>query len=113
MSLASETKVISISLSKIIYLRFSNGNLRSKSFHRSTEEPRQETNGREGALCLPACPTTSALLNFGKRYEYDDKDRQFLDSSLEDINEFISQISLDIFFPWISAHSFLLQASEG
>ncbi|GIX83792.1 cytochrome P450 18a1 [Caerostris darwini] len=50
----------------------------------------------------PSMSNNICALVFGKRYEYDDKDRQFLDSSLEDINEFISQISLDIFFPWIS-----------
>ncbi|GIX83791.1 cytochrome P450 2J2 [Caerostris darwini] len=50
----------------------------------------------------PSMSNNICALVFGKRYEYDDKDRQFLDKNLEEANEFFSQTSADTLFPWIA-----------
>ncbi|CAL1296855.1 unnamed protein product [Larinioides sclopetarius] len=50
----------------------------------------------------PSISNNMSALVFGKRYEYDDPERQFLDKNVDDISEYLTQISLDVFFPWIN-----------
>ncbi|GBM52619.1 Cytochrome P450 2J2 [Araneus ventricosus] len=50
----------------------------------------------------PSISNNMSALVFGKRYEYDDPERQFLDKNIDEISEYLTQISLDVFFPWIN-----------
>ncbi|CAL1272925.1 unnamed protein product, partial [Larinioides sclopetarius] len=61
-------------------------------------------NGQPTDVKKPLSPSMSnniSALVFGKRYDYDNPDRQLLDETLDETNEFVSQISLDFLFPWI------------
>ncbi|GFY37620.1 cytochrome P450 2J2 [Trichonephila inaurata madagascariensis] len=49
----------------------------------------------------PSMSNNICALVFGKRYEYDDPDRKLLDKNLDEGNEFLSQTSASLFFPWI------------
>ncbi|XP_055940830.1 cytochrome P450 18a1-like [Argiope bruennichi] len=49
----------------------------------------------------PSMSNNICALVFGKRFEYDDPERQFLDKNIDEIFEYFSQISLDVVFPWL------------
>ncbi|GBN12796.1 Cytochrome P450 2J2 [Araneus ventricosus] len=49
----------------------------------------------------PSMSNNICALVFGKRYEYDDPDRQFLDKNLEQANESFSQFTADVLYPWL------------
>ncbi|GIY95135.1 cytochrome P450 2C25 [Caerostris extrusa] len=57
----------------------------------------------------PSMSNNICALVFGKRYKYDDKDRQFLDSNLEEVNESITQTSSDTLFPFLRYIPFYLK----
>ncbi|GFU51123.1 cytochrome P450 2J2 [Trichonephila clavipes] len=61
-------------------------------------------NGQPIDVKEPLSPSMSnniCALIFGKRYEYDDPDRQLLDKNLDEGNEYLSQTSASLLFPWI------------
>ncbi|CAL1272926.1 unnamed protein product [Larinioides sclopetarius] len=49
----------------------------------------------------PSMSNNICALVFGKRYEYDDPDRQFLDKNLEVANDSFSQTTADVLYPWL------------
>ncbi|KAG8181434.1 hypothetical protein JTE90_015453 [Oedothorax gibbosus] len=49
----------------------------------------------------PSMSNNICTLVFGKRYEYEDPDRVFLDKSLDVANNALSQTSIVAFFPWL------------
>ncbi|GFY37622.1 cytochrome P450 2J2 [Trichonephila inaurata madagascariensis] len=67
-------------------------------------------NGQPIDVKEPLSPSMSnniCALIFGKRYEYDDPDRQLLDKNLDEGNEFLTQTSASLLFPWIRFIPFL------
>ncbi|KAF8786753.1 Cytochrome P450 2J2 like protein [Argiope bruennichi] len=61
-------------------------------------------NGKPMDVKPPLTPSMSnniAALVFGKRYEYDDPERQFLDENLEKAIETFAQTSPDVLYPWM------------
>ncbi|GFQ75789.1 cytochrome P450 2K4, partial [Trichonephila clavata] len=64
----------------------------------------ENTKGRPIDVKMPLSPSMSnniSALIFGKRYEYDDQDRQMLDRNLEQAHESFGLFSLYTLFPWI------------
>ncbi|GFQ82615.1 cytochrome P450 2J2, partial [Trichonephila clavata] len=64
----------------------------------------RKQNGQPIDVKEPLSPSMSnniCALIFGKRYEYDDPDRQLLDKNLDEGNEFLSQTSTNLFLPWM------------
>ncbi|XP_055941707.1 uncharacterized protein LOC129971757 [Argiope bruennichi] len=57
----------------------------------------------------PSMSNNISALVFGKRYDYDNPDRQFLDENLEETNEFVSETSLEFLFPWIKHIPFIFK----
>ncbi|CAL1272928.1 unnamed protein product [Larinioides sclopetarius] len=67
-------------------------------------------NGKPLDVKQPLSPSISnniCALVFGKRYEYDHPERKFLDKSVEDEFENISQTSVNTLFPWIGKIPFV------
>ncbi|GBN12795.1 Cytochrome P450 2J2 [Araneus ventricosus] len=61
-------------------------------------------NGQPVDVKDPLTPSLSnniCALVFGKRYEYDDPERQFLDKNLEQAIESFAQTSPDVLYPWL------------
>ncbi|GFQ73967.1 cytochrome P450 2J2 [Trichonephila clavata] len=64
----------------------------------------RKQNGQPIDVKEPLSPSMSnniCALVFGKRYEYTNPDRQLLDKNLDLANEFVSQTSGSLFFPWL------------
>ncbi|GBN12798.1 Cytochrome P450 18a1 [Araneus ventricosus] len=57
----------------------------------------------------PSMSNNISTLVFGKRYDFDNPHRRFLDETLDETNEFFSQISLDFLFPWIKYIPFVFK----
>ncbi|GFU04570.1 cytochrome P450 2D6 [Nephila pilipes] len=49
----------------------------------------------------PSMSNNISALIFGRRYEYDNQERQMLDKNLDLGNEYVSQTSAYLLFPWI------------
>ncbi|GFT37915.1 cytochrome P450 2J2 [Nephila pilipes] len=57
----------------------------------------------------PSMSNNICALIFGKRYEYEDRDRKMLDKNLEQAIEFFTQNSLYTLFPWILSIPFSMK----
>ncbi|GBO07011.1 hypothetical protein AVEN_247665-1 [Araneus ventricosus] len=60
----------------------------------------------------PSMSNNICALVFGKRFEYDDPSRQFLDKNIDEIFEYFTQTSLDVVFPWINYIPFVSKFLE-